>query len=74
MQLTLLSPSKSLNKAYLKVKPSRSEIDLLKKNLIGLLDGLDGAESEEHNKNDLIDFLRLSFDQSTADVENKITF
>ena len=61
MQLTLLSPRKSLNKAFLKVKPSRSEIELFKKNLIGLLDGLDKTESEEHNKNDLGDFLKNTF-------------
>ena len=61
MQLTLLSPRKSLNKAYLKVKPSRSEIELFKKNLIGLLDGVDESESEEHNKNDLGYFLNNTF-------------
>jgi hypothetical protein len=61
MQLTLLSPRKSINKAYLKVKPSRSDIELFKKNLIGLLDGLDESESEEHNKNDLGDFLKNTF-------------
>jgi adenine-specific DNA-methyltransferase len=61
MQLSLLSPRKSLNKAYLKVKPSRAEIELFKKNLIGLLDGLDESESEEHNKNDLVAFLKNTF-------------
>lgn len=61
MNLTLLSPRKSLNKAFLKVKPSRSEIDRFKKNLMSLLDGLDETESEEHNKNDLGDFLKNSF-------------
>jgi len=61
MQLTPSTPRKSLNKAYLKVKPSRSEIELFKKNLIGLLDGLDETESEEHNKNDLGDFLKNTF-------------
>ena len=61
MQLTPLTPRKSLNKAYLKVKPSRSEIELFKKNLIGLLDGLDETETEEHNKNDLGDFLKNTF-------------
>lgn len=61
MQLSLLSPRKSLNKAYLKVKPSRSDIEVFKKNLIGLLDGLDESESEEHNKNDLGDFLKNTF-------------
>jgi hypothetical protein len=63
MQLSLLSPRKSLNKAYLKVKPSRSDIELFKKNLIGLLDGLDETESEEHNKNDLVAFLKNTFYQ-----------
>jgi hypothetical protein len=61
MQLTLLSPRKSLNKAFLKVKPSRSEIEHFKRNLIGLLDDLNEAESEEHNKNDLGDFLKNTF-------------
>ncbi|MDP1622794.1 MAG: Eco57I restriction-modification methylase domain-containing protein [Bacteroidales bacterium] len=63
MQLTLLSPRKSLNKAYLKVKPSRCEIELFKANLIKLLDGLDESESEEHLKNDLSDFLKNTFYQ-----------
>jgi len=63
MQLALLSPRKSLNKAYLKVKPSRSEIELFKANLIKLLDGLDESESEEHVKNDLSDFLKKTFYQ-----------
>ena len=61
MQLTLLSPRKSLNKAYLKVKPSRSVIELFKKNLIHLLDDLNESESEEHSKNDLGDFLKNTF-------------
>ena len=63
MQLTFLSPRKSLNKAYLKVKPSRSEIELFKKNLINLINGLDETESEEHVKNDLSDFLKNTFYQ-----------
>jgi len=61
MQLTTLSPRKSLNKAYLKVKPTRSQIEHFKKNLTGLLDGLNESESEEHNKNDLGDFLKSTF-------------
>jgi len=63
MQLTPFPPRKSLNKAYLKVKPSRSEIELFKANLIKLLDGLDESESEEHVKNDLSDFLKNTFYQ-----------
>jgi len=63
MQLTFLSPRKSLNKAWLKVKPTRSEIELFKNNLIGLIDGVNETESEEHNKNDLVVFLRNTFYQ-----------
>jgi adenine-specific DNA-methyltransferase len=63
MQLTPSNPRKALNKAYLKVKPSRNEIELFKKNLIGLLDGIDESESEEHVKNDLGDFLKNTFYQ-----------
>jgi hypothetical protein len=61
MQLIPFSPRKSLNKTYLKVKPTRSNIERFKINLIGLLDGLDESESEEHNKNDLGDFLKNTF-------------
>ena len=63
MQLTFLSPRKSLNKAWLKVKPARNEIEVFKKNLIRLLDGIDETESEEHAKNDLSDFLKNTFYQ-----------
>lgn len=61
MNLITISPRKSLNKAFLKVKPTRSEIEFFKQNLIGVLDGLDETESEEHNKNDLGDFLKNTF-------------
>ncbi|MDP1623520.1 MAG: TaqI-like C-terminal specificity domain-containing protein [Bacteroidales bacterium] len=61
MKLIRLSPRKALNKAYLKVKPSRNEIEHFKKNLIILIDGLDNNESEEHNKNDLGDFLKNTY-------------
>ncbi len=63
MQSAILSPRKSLNKAFLKVKPLRNDIELFKQNLIGLLDGLDETESEEHNKNDLVAFLKSTFYQ-----------
>ncbi|MCX6251620.1 MAG: hypothetical protein NTX61_12820 [Bacteroidetes bacterium] len=52
MHLLLQSPRKSLNKAYLKVKPTRTEIELFKENLITLLDGLNETESKEHVKID----------------------
>ena len=63
IELTPSTPRKALNKAYLKVKPSRTQIEVFKKNLIALLDGLDESESEEHVKNDLGDFLKNTFYQ-----------
>jgi adenine-specific DNA-methyltransferase len=67
----LLSPRKTLNKAYLKVKPTRSEIESFKNNLISLLDGLNESESEEHNKNDLGDFLKNTFYQPGYYINTK---
>jgi adenine-specific DNA-methyltransferase len=66
-----LSPRKALNKSFLKVKPSRTEIETFKKNLVLLLDGLDETESEEHNKNDLGDFLKSTFYQPGYYINTK---
>lgn len=71
MQPTPLSPRKSLNKAWLKVKPTRSEIENFKNNLISLIDGLNESESEEHNKNDLGDFLKNTFYQPKYYINTK---
>lgn len=65
------NPRKSLNKAFLKVKPTRLEMEYFKKNLVLLLDGLDITESEEHNKNDLADFLRNTFYQRRYYINTK---
>jgi len=61
MKLTLLKPKKALNKAYLKVKPIRSEIEVFKKNLIDLLDNSNETESEEFHKNLVADFLKNTY-------------
>ncbi|MBL7113550.1 MAG: Eco57I restriction-modification methylase domain-containing protein [Bacteroidales bacterium] len=53
-----ISPRKSLNKAYLKLKPSRGEIERFKSGLVTLLDHINEAESEEHDKNLVADFLK----------------
>jgi hypothetical protein len=61
------TPKLSLNKAFLKIKPNRTEIDIFKKNLILLLDKIKLVEerpkdeSEEHLKNDIRDFLRDTY-------------
>ena len=56
MQVNILKPRKALNKAFLKVKPNRSEIESFKTNLIQLLDRVNESESEEFHKNLVIDF------------------
>ncbi|HED37289.1 MAG TPA: type II restriction endonuclease, partial [Ignavibacteria bacterium] len=58
MVIKILKPRKALNKAFLKVKPNRSEIDNFKTNLIQLLDRTNDTESEEFHKNLVSDFLK----------------
>ncbi|CAN4273770.1 Restriction modification methylase Eco57I [Methylophilaceae bacterium] len=57
----IITPRKALNKAYLKVKPVRNDIEIFKSNLITLLEQVNHAESEEFNKNILADFLKNTF-------------
>ena len=57
----ILKPRKALNKAYLKVKPNRSEIEQFKQNLIELLDRTNETESEEFHKNLVTDFLKRTW-------------
>jgi adenine-specific DNA-methyltransferase len=56
-----IKPRKALNKAFLKVKPNRSEIERFKTNLIQLLDRTNDTESEEFHKNLVIDFLKKTY-------------
>jgi len=56
-----LKPKEALNKAFLKVKPIRQDIELFKQNLKSLIDLSKNDESEEHHKNNLIDFLKKSY-------------
>jgi adenine-specific DNA-methyltransferase len=61
MRDNALQPRKSLNKAFLKVKPIREEIEIFKSNLIKLLDRINEAESEEFHKNLISDFLKNTY-------------
>jgi len=61
MKLNELKPRKALNKAFLKVKPNRTEIECFKTNLIALLDSTNDTESEEFHKNLVIDFLKKTY-------------
>ena len=61
MMNNLLEPRKALNKAFLKIKPSRSLIENFKTNLIGVLDAINEKETEEFHKNLVIDFLKKTY-------------
>ncbi|HEY5593182.1 MAG TPA: TaqI-like C-terminal specificity domain-containing protein [Paludibacter sp.] len=61
MELKILKPRIALNKAFLKVKPNRQEIETFKKNLIGIIDTIDEFESEEFHKNLVSDFLKNTY-------------
>ena len=77
MKLTCLEPRKALNKAFLKKKPLRSEIEVFKTHLITLLGKIsdiekrDKEEYEEHLKNDLRDFLRDTYYRDTNAINTK---
>ena len=61
MNSTFLDPRKALNKAFLKIKPNRSHIELFKSNLITILDAINEKETEEFHKNLVIDFLKKTY-------------
>ncbi|TVQ51451.1 MAG: class I SAM-dependent DNA methyltransferase [Saprospirales bacterium] len=54
----LLKPRQALNKAFLKVKPTRAEIERFKQQLTLVLDRTNDTESEEFHKNLISDFLK----------------
>lgn len=61
MSTKILKPKQALNKAFLKVKPNRNEIEDFKSNLTKLLDHSNEIESEEFHKNLVIDFLKKTY-------------
>lgn len=71
MKLTLLNPRKALNKAYLKVKPNRTEIELFKANFNRLIDQIDEKESEEFHKNLISDFLKDTYYKQNHFINTK---
>jgi type II restriction/modification system DNA methylase subunit YeeA len=71
MILNILKPRKALNKAFLKVKPNRSEIECFKINLIKLIDRINEAESEEFHKNIISDFLKDTYYKDNHFINTK---
>jgi len=71
MNLNLVKPRKALNKAFLKVKPNRSEIENFKANLITLLDTINEHESEEFHKNLVSQFLKDTYYKDNHYINTK---
>ena len=69
--LTMLSPKLSLNKAWLKVKPLRTEIEQFKQHLVRLLSRIDEKESEENIKGHLMEFQRDTWSKPVRLVATK---
>jgi adenine-specific DNA-methyltransferase len=65
------TPKQALNKAYLKLKPSRDEIERFRTNLIRLLDKIDEREYEEHSKNLVRDFLLDTYYKGDFEINVK---
>jgi adenine-specific DNA-methyltransferase len=61
MELFPIKPRKALNKAFLKVKPNRSDIERFKGNLTQLLDSINDSESEEFHKNLVTAFMKKTW-------------
>ncbi len=61
MEINKFKPRKALNKAFLKVKPNRVDIESFKSNLIQLLDRTNDTESEEFHKNLVTEFLNKTY-------------
>src|SRR5690554_3494809 len=66
-----LKPKKALNKAFLKVKPNRAEIERFTANLIQLLGRTDDTESEEFHKNLVSDFLKETYFKPSHFINTK---
>ncbi|MDY0254877.1 MAG: TaqI-like C-terminal specificity domain-containing protein [Tenuifilaceae bacterium] len=71
MNLKQLKPKKVLNKAFLRLKPNRSDIEIFKANLIQLLDRINDKESEEFHKNLIIDFLKKTYYEPNHFINTK---
>ncbi len=71
MNLELIKPIKALNKAYLKEKVGRDNIELFKKNLQHLFSRINEQESEEHLKNVIAAFLKNTWYKEQFEINTK---
>jgi adenine-specific DNA-methyltransferase len=66
-----IKPKMAINKAFLKIKPNRTEIESFKVNLIQLLDQTNNTESEEFHKNLVSDFLKKTYYEPNNFINTK---
>lgn len=71
MTLKELKPIQALNKAFLKLKPNRTEIEGFKTHLITLLGRINDTESEEFHKNLVSDFLKDTYYKQNHFINTK---
>ncbi len=71
MNLVVNTPKKSLNKAFLKQRTLRSEINLFKQNLNTLLNNVDEIETEENQKTHIRDFLLNTYYKNEYEINTK---
>ncbi len=71
MKLSLQLPKKSLNRAVLKYRPLKFQIDQFKNNLLKLLGKIDEIEREENQKNHIRDFLRDTYYKDVYEINTK---
>lgn len=71
MRLITQTPKRTLNKAFLKQRPLRSEMDLFKTELTTLLGRIDSNETEEFHKNLVSDFLKKAIYQDNNFINTK---
>ncbi len=73
MKIVKVTPANSLNKAFLKQRPLRSEIELFKNNLSRFLSKFNDVEREENQKNHISDFLKDTYYKDTNEINTKDT-
>lgn len=71
MRVSKLTPKKALDKAFLKQRPSRTEIDSFKFNLNRLISKINEIEREENQKNHVRDFLRDTYYKDQYELNTK---
>lgn len=71
MNHKFLKPRQALNKAFLKVKPVRTQIEVFKDHLVRLLDQINEKESEEFHKNLVSDFLKRTYYEPDFSINTK---